>query len=126
MSDTVKVGCRLPQGIVLRVSEPGKNALGEPALQEVGTIEVAGSRRHVAAPGLVEGADAEVTFTDVPADLWAKWYEANKDGDLVTSGIVFKKGQDPLAKAEKTDDKAEAEKDAGAARRARPAATDGR
>ncbi len=37
-----------------------------------------------------EGDEAGVTYTEVPADAWDKWYAANKDSDLVTSGAVFK------------------------------------
>lgn len=96
MASTIKVGCRLPQGIRLRVFEPGKDAFGENVLNEIGEVALAGSGRHVAAPGGLDGKDDDgVAFTDADADLWAKWLKQNEKSDLITSGAVFEKGKQP-------------------------------
>jgi hypothetical protein len=90
MANTVKVGCRLPSGLTLRVSDWFKGPDGERMLREVARHELAGSGAHIgqSVGGMVDEDGA--AFTEVPADDWAKWYEANKDSDLVTSGAVFK------------------------------------
>lgn len=95
MTDTIKIGCRIPQGLKLRVSDwlddPANP--GQKMLREVEVIDMAGSGAHVAAPG----ASGEPAFTDVPADLWTKWMAMNGESDLVKSGALFKDGEDPKA-----------------------------
>ncbi len=102
MASTTPVGCRLPNGIRLRVFEPGKDAFGEPMMKELGEIALAGNGQHTGRPGLSDAEDGAV-FTDVDADLWAKWVKANEGNDLLTSGAVFEKGKEP--KSEETEDK---------------------
>jgi hypothetical protein len=104
MADTVKVGCRLPQGVRLRVFEPGKNAFGEPQMNEIGGIDLAGSGQHVTAPGGLHAGDDDVFFNEVPSDLWGKWLKTNEGSDLVTSGAVFAKGHDPVEKDAEADE----------------------
>lgn len=91
MSDkTVKVGCRVPNGLRLQVSDWIKGPDGNPMLKVIEIHDIAGSGAHL---GQVNGnlhADGDATFTEMPADHWEKWYEMNKDSDLVKSGAIFK------------------------------------
>lgn len=90
MAKTVKVGCRMPGGVRLQVSDWVKGADGNQILKPIAIYDIAGSGRHIGAvPGGLHNED-DATFTEIPADHWEKWYEMNKDSDLVTSGTVFK------------------------------------
>lgn len=91
MSDLVKVGSLLPQGITLRIAEWYKGPDGAPLVKDVATHTIAGSGKHIGyQPGWIHGEGAEVPYTEIPADHWESWLETNKDSDLVTSGAVFK------------------------------------
>lgn len=90
MANTVKVGCRLPSGLSLRVSDWVKGPDGEMMLREVARYELAGSGAHLGQNTSGMADEDGAAYTEIPADDWAKWYEANKDSDLVTSGAVFK------------------------------------
>lgn len=90
MANTVKVGCRLPSGLSLRVSDWVKGPDGEMMLREIARYDLAGSGAHLGQNTSGLGDEDSAAFTEVPADHWATWYEANKDSDLVTSGAVFK------------------------------------
>lgn len=90
MADTVKIGCRVPAGLRLRVSDWVKGPDGEMMLREIAMHELAGSGAHVGAGFNGLDAEANAAFTEVPADHWAMWADANKDSDLVKSGAVFK------------------------------------
>lgn len=89
MADTVKVGCRIPSGLRLRVSDWVKGPDGDMILKEVAMYDLAGSGAHIAQPGSMD-AEGDATYTEIPADHFEKWMEMNKDSDLVTSGAVFK------------------------------------
>jgi hypothetical protein len=92
MANTVKVGCRLPSGLSLRVSDWVKGPDGERMLREVARYELSGSGAHLGQNTSGMGSEDDAAFTDMPADHWALWFDANKDSDLVTSGAVFKGG----------------------------------
>lgn len=100
MADTVKIGCRLPSGIVLRVSDWVKGPDGEQMLKEVARYDLAGSGAHLGQNTSGLGLEDDAAFTEIPADHWAKWSEMNKDSDLLNSGAVFKGG----ARAKTTDE----------------------
>lgn len=90
MAKTVKVGCRMPGGVRLQVSDWVKGADGNQILKPIAIYDIAGSGRHIGAvPGGLHNED-DATFTEIPADHWEKWYEMNKDSDLATSGAIFK------------------------------------
>lgn len=101
MSDkTVKVGCRVPNGLRLQVSDWVKGPDGNQLLKVIEIHDIAGSGTHI---GQVNGnlhAEGDATFTEIPADHWDKWYEMNKDSDLVKSGAIFKgKARDKVDEA---------------------------
>lgn len=92
MADTVKIGCRLPSGLVLRVSDWVKGPDGEQMLKEVARYDLAGSGAHLGQNTSGLGLEDDAAFTEIPADHWAKWSEMNQDSDLMKSGAVFKGG----------------------------------
>lgn len=118
MSDkTVKVGCRMPRGVILRPADWVDTPDGK-MLKDIGVIELAGSGAHLGQAGMLhaEGDEDGATYTEVAADLWDKWLANNKDSDLLKSGAVF------LGKSsDKTPDE-EATAEAAPARRGRPPA----
>lgn len=76
MSTPVTVGCKLPNGLVLKVGKA-----------EV-TIKGANDSRIIGGYGL----------TTVPSDFWEAWLAEYKDSSLVLNKIVF--AQSTTAKAE--------------------------
>jgi hypothetical protein len=122
MSDkTVKVGCRMPSGVILRASDWADGPDGK-FLKEVGTFELAGSGAHLGQGGALhaEGDEEGETYTEVPADLWDKWLANNKDSELLSSGAVFlgKPGDKTPEQQAEADAKASAA-DAGKTSRAK-------
>jgi len=79
-TDTVNVGCTHPLGMRLGVYEWDGEGDAR-VLKHVGDIDIAGN-----------GGGPDV-FTAVPADMFAKWMELNKDTDLVKNGEVFTQGK---------------------------------
>ena len=89
--DMVKIGTRLPQGIMLRIGQWYKGPDESPLVKDIATHHIVGSGSHIgSSPGGIHADDFEVPFTEIPAEHWASWFEMNKDSDLVTSGAVFK------------------------------------
>lgn len=79
-TDTVNVGCTHPLGMRLGVYEwDGEGDTR--VLKHVGDLDIVGN-----------GGGPDV-FTAVPADMFAKWMELNKDTDLVRNGEVFTQGK---------------------------------
>lgn len=105
MSKTVKVGCRIPNGARLVVSDVFDDPLnpGQKQFREVGLVELAGAGVHTGGPGLLPEDQAPVS--EVDAGLFNTWWTHNQSSDLVTSGAVFK----AKAKDETVEDKAEAD-----------------
>ncbi len=80
---TVSVGCRLPGGLTLSVTERNPRT-GD--LRAVGVITLAGVSRTPAAPGAPAMREA---FTTVDKELFGLWATENAGGSLLTSGAVF-------------------------------------
>ncbi|AXH72238.1 MAG: hypothetical protein [Caudoviricetes sp.] len=74
-SNPVTVGCKLPNGVVLRVGE------------DKAILSGANSSNVIGGYGL----------SSVPSDLWDAWHAKHKDSDLVKKGLVF--AQSTVAKA---------------------------
>ncbi|MGE9659101.1 hypothetical protein ACQP6C_11505 [Snodgrassella alvi] len=82
--DTVVVGCKLPNGLLLQVGE------------QVQRINGCNSSKIICGYGL--------TY-NVPAAFWAKWLEENKDRDLVKNGLIFANANVSSAKDEAAEKK---------------------
>lgn len=82
--EMVNVGCKMPRGIELHVMKrvPG----GDPPMQDMGVITLAGYRPPSANPAPTAKTEA---FTAVDKELFDIWFEENKSNSLVTSGVIF-------------------------------------
>jgi hypothetical protein len=120
MGDTVTVGCKLPNGLLLRVfkmvegTEPvlgGGTRKTKTAVQAGETVKINGfalprgpdfdpDRAHlvVGGCGLTHGVDA---------DFFHEWMGQNKDSDIVKNGLIFAHASSESARAEATEKKAE-------------------
>lgn len=77
--ETVIVGCKLPNGIIMQVGE---------------ATHVINGFNHsnvIAGHGITN---------DVPKDLWEAWLKENKDRDLCKNGFIFAHGEEVATKAE--------------------------
>lgn len=110
---TVKIGCRLPQGVILRPADWVDTPDGK-VLKDAEPFELRGSGAHLGQAGSMhaEGDDDGVTYTEVPAAAWDKWLSMNKDSDLITSGAVFKGGARAKVADEAPADPVQAEAEA--------------
>lgn len=107
-SGTVYVGCRLPHGLVLQLTEPHEgyeNVMGGGSRKFMihrRTGESIKLHGIVVAPGqtpkwpIVNGA----AITKVPADFWEKWLEQNKSLDVVKNRLVFAQATMDSARSE--------------------------
>jgi hypothetical protein len=94
--DTVTVGCKLPNGIVLDLYGPRTPDRAQVAPQLLKSFTLKGSRFPTDDNGVaratwdVVGGSTGFGLTEnVPADFWNAWLEAHKESELVTNGIVF-------------------------------------
>lgn len=95
---TVTVACKHPNGLILRTFEPstqkvpvlGGGFAEEKVFKPTGNrIAVKGpAHRLEVAPNAPISSGYALTY-GVDADLWAKWYEQNKESPLVRNGVVF-------------------------------------
>lgn len=97
---TVTVGCKLPNGLILRnyrmeeFNEPvmgGGSRKGKRAIQVGGDVKLRGFSVPVLgkAPAGHELAGGHALTHGVPADFWEQWVKDNKESPLVKNGIVF-------------------------------------
>lgn len=78
---TVTVGCKLPNGLIIEVTD-----------KKV-TLNGANSSELIGGHGL----------TEVDKDLWEAWYAVNKELTFVKNGFVFANGKEVDAKAQAKD-----------------------
>lgn len=86
MSDPVKVFCKIPNGVSLRLVKPFDDGTGGKQQYPYGDPVILGGPRS-------PGADfsQEPVATDVAPEFWSKWLEQNKDSSLVTEQMVYVK-----------------------------------
>lgn len=104
MPGTVTVGCKIPNGLVLRVfrmedhDEPmfgGGTKTVKRAVAEPATVRLNGWARYKGQDLPYEVRHGAGLTYGVDADLFAKWLEQNKDSDLVRNGLVFAQAPKP-------------------------------
>lgn len=86
---TVKVGLKLPNGIIMSAIVDGK----------VMEMPINGWNKSP-----IHGADHGITH-DVPKVLWDAWLEKFKEGRLVKGGFIFAHKSEQNVKAEATEKK---------------------
>ena len=104
-TDTVTIGCKIPNGIVLRAFEFYETDEGTPTGSRRARVTraipgaeftLAGNNGfHFLAPNLVDmigrvfPGNGYSISPGVPRDLWENWLSFNKDSPLVQNGMVF-------------------------------------
>jgi hypothetical protein len=120
--ETVRIGCRLPNGITLEVGYQTsvKGSGGAPFVQyrklaDYKAITLKGTNQHL----IVRDAAGKPLMThasqrgrepfineNVPADFWQRWVAEHKDSPLLTGGQLFVVPKPADAKAVGADAKA--------------------
>jgi len=103
MPGTVTVGCKLPNGLILRVFQMADSQEMSPlGVRDVKVARDTGKHIRIngnAAPKGRSPTDAAGNYIPiiggyalthgVDADLWDAWFAANKDTDMVRNGMIF-------------------------------------
>lgn len=112
--ETVTVGCKLPNGLVLRVYDwhDHVDALAGGGTRQSKIARRRGNEEHVIHGNTIKFADLRAgnlpnhaivggfgLTTGIPKDFWETWYEQNKDTPLVKSGLVFAHSQELSARS---------------------------
>jgi len=116
-SGTLTVACKLPNGLILRTFDmvdtheqgPLQSRTVKMARYTGQSFKINGnSFAQNKAPmfGQMENHGFALTH-DVPADLWNKWLEQNKDAEIVQRGHIFAHGDGRSVRAEANEKKAE-------------------
>jgi hypothetical protein len=95
MANTVRIGCKLPNGLILEILEAGPGMFPAPMGKRV---FLKGSNSTLTAKG-ENPLIARFAFTDVDADFWEAWMKKNKDMPFVKNGSVFMEESAKDAKA---------------------------
>lgn len=81
MPDSIRIGCRVPSGLILRVYDyVGEGEDRE--LREVGSF-------HLQGPDASSGDGDRAAYTKVDKRLFELWMALNRATDLVAEGSVF-------------------------------------
>ena len=86
-TDTVTIGCKMPHGLILDLTEPGK-----PAAKFV--VRGNNSARLIGGFGITEG---------VPREFWNAWLSKNKEMVFVKKGLIFAYGKSADVEAKATE-----------------------
>lgn len=89
-STTVKVACRLNNGLIIEAFDQAPDAsTGLPRIEATARVELVGTRavRDSSTVAIRDGG--EYAVTEVPRPLWEAWLAANAESSLVKNGIVF-------------------------------------
>lgn len=97
MPGTVTVGCKVPNGIIIRAFklEPRQELLQGGGTRDIKVAVSHGAPIKINGPGridrIVRGPESSgyALTHNVDADIWDAWREANKDGELVRNELVI-------------------------------------
>lgn len=97
MPGTVTVGCKIPNGIILRAFklESRQELLLGGGSREIKVAAPHGAPIKINGPGRLDRVVRGPEFSgyalthNVDADVWDAWKEANKDGELVRNELVI-------------------------------------
>jgi hypothetical protein len=91
----VHVACKLPNGLIMELIEPGKLNLPAPMGKRV--MLKGSNSTHT-----VKGENPQISrfaVTDVEESFARKWFEANKDAAFIRNGSVFIEEKEKVANA---------------------------
>lgn len=112
---TLTVGCRLPNGIILRTFElVDTPEVGPTQTRHVKMARFTGREFKINGNSFAQNQAPKFGQIDnhgyalthgVPADLWNEWKEQNKDADILKFGHIFAHGEEKSVRAEATEKK---------------------
>jgi hypothetical protein len=111
MPGQVTVGCRIPNGIILRAfkMEPRTELLQGGAIRETSVAVPVGQAVTIAGPGRIDrvqrgpvAAGYALTY-NVDADVWEAWLAANKNTALVQNKLIIAHSKQVEVSAEARD-----------------------
>ena len=98
MAKMVKVGCRVPNGVMIRLSKPGfDDGTGSGVREMVHDgpgVRLNGPSSIDTGAGNTDRRDLPPGETEVDAEWWRKWAEQHRLNPLLTSGNVFLLAED--------------------------------
>lgn len=115
MPGTVTVGCKLPNGLILRlfVMHEEDQAIQGGGWRKVKEARNVGEKVFINGNSAPHGKDLLdqfgehitsysqfATTPNVDADFWDQWFEQNKQSDLVRNGLIFAHAKAADVKAE--------------------------
>jgi hypothetical protein len=90
MSDTIKVACRVPNGIMLHLWKQGIDEPFKTMVKDGDGVRLAGIAGIDTGAGNTERADLAPGISEVPAEWWAKWVEQNRGKNpLLDTGAIY-------------------------------------
>jgi len=111
--DTVTVGCKLPNGLVLHLDEmipyriplPGGGSVTEERSRRLpdtftlngSAIDLAGIAETGTVPHLIVGGYG--ITTGIPRDFWERWLAANRDSEIVKKEMIIAAGNEMSARS---------------------------
>lgn len=101
----VAVACKLPNGVILDLdryaeSDPQSTRPPRTIRGRLPPVHVKGWATPVGQSIVAPGG---YVVTPVPKEFWDEWFERNKDGDLITSGVLFAQPTAARATAKATE-----------------------
>lgn len=106
MAGTVSIGCKIPNGIVMRLHQYveqdvpllgggfQKQKIALPTGKEI-TLKGWARKMNEAPALLIDGYCA--INSEVDADFWAQWLEQNKNAQYIKNGMIFAVSNDKSA-----------------------------
>lgn len=97
MGKTVKVACRVPNGVLIRLQKDGPDdGTGKPFVAHDGpAIRLAGPSSIHTGAGDPFGSTLEPGYTEVDAEWFARWLDQHKLDPMVTQGFIFEAPPEP-------------------------------
>ena len=110
-SGNVTVGCKLPNGLILRLFDMaeteelvlggGVRTINRAVLKDVGPVTIKGCAAPFGTPVLTVGGYA---FThNVDAQFYAEWVRQNWDSDIVKNHLIFAQAEQENARSQGQD-----------------------
>jgi hypothetical protein len=91
--NTVKIACKIPNGIKLRLMKEGyDDGTGSgvrPQVVDGAAVTLAGPSSLHAGAGNTEARGQPHGVTEVDAGWWARWHEQNKEGILCVEEFIY-------------------------------------
>jgi hypothetical protein len=102
----VRVACSVPNGIQLRLNQPGPGGAGEPMVGQGAPVVLTGPSSANTGAGAQTRTDLGPAITEVDEEFWRAWADQHKNDPLLTGGSVHCLDDAPSAEQAKNDQEA--------------------